>query len=308
MGANQSAAAKGKIVFTCGTEIANQDDLCTVNGDGTGLRRLTKGSDWDLWPTWSPNQSRVAFLRGVPEGKDSRGNPDFRFGLYVVAVDGSGLRRLVKSGVNSHGPPSWSPDGRKLVFADDDFHIWSVNANGTSLRRLTSGHADDSEPSWSPDGRRIAFTRYGSGIRLMNSDGTSQHVVVGGDRFGYGPTWSPDGRRIASIDSSFRLYVINANGGGLKVLAYDSTSPQWSPNGKTILYSSSKPDGLYLTPSTGGRRRLAARNGRSAAWSPDGRRIAFVRGGFSGPLFVMRADGTGKHRIASTIGYSDVDW
>jgi TolB protein len=298
------------IVFTCSAATADDTDICTVSGQGRGLRRLTRGAEKDILPSWSPDKRQIAFVRGIPSGKDDRGDTVFRFDLYAVAADGSGLRRLVRGGIDTNsGPPDWSPNGRKLVFGNrDGFDVWSVNADATGLRRLTHGPAKDSGPSWSPDGHRIAFSRDESRIYLMNANGTSQRVLVGGDRFVYRPTWSPDGRRMAFTDpTAFIIYVVYATGGRPKVLATDSISPLWSPTGQTILFHGGGPEGLYVKPSRGGgRRHLVARNGWNAAWSPDGRRIAFIR---DSQLYTMRADGSAKRHIVATASlFSTVDW
>src|SRR6266540_1182005 len=80
--------------------------------------------------------------------------------------------------------------------------IFAVDADGTGLRRLTTGPAADVDPSWSPDGRRVAFCRQeGDGstaeIYVMNADGSGQRNLTNNSVPDWGPAWSPDGKLIA---------------------------------------------------------------------------------------------------------------
>ena len=112
-------------------------------------------------PAWSPNGSVIAFSRLA--GAKS--------GLYLIRPDGTHLQRLTtKPAFN----PSWSPDGRRLVF-DNGSAISVINADGSGLRKLRPKASKD--PAWSPDGRTIAFVREGS-VWLMGSNGAHVRIAV----------------------------------------------------------------------------------------------------------------------------------
>ena len=87
-----------------------------MNADGSNPRQLTRyaGSN----PAWSPDGRRIAFRS--------------RFDLFVVNVDGSGLRRLARNG----SAPTWSPDGRTIAFLHNR-EVYIVKADGSRERRLT---------------------------------------------------------------------------------------------------------------------------------------------------------------------------
>src|SRR5260221_313831 len=83
-----------------------------------------------------------------------------------------------------------------IVFSRLDDNLWTANADGSALRRLTTGPGEDGWPAWSPDGRSIAFVAArGPGnqersIWIMRSDGSGKRRVAKGEY----PVWSPDGR------------------------------------------------------------------------------------------------------------------
>lgn len=119
-------------------------------------------------PAFSPDGARLAFacIGGAN-------------GIFVVNVDGSGLQRLTLHA--NDRAPAWSPDGTRIAFtrlSGDQLDanglphsdLYVMNADGTQMRRLTAGLADESGPSWSPDGTRLAYA----------ADGSSEPVPVGG--------------------------------------------------------------------------------------------------------------------------------
>jgi TolB protein len=71
----------------------------------------------------------------------------------LITPDGQ-KRVQITSGTGVDDSPSWSPDGRHLVFSSTDeekSHIYMVNSDGTELERLTAGGVHHSSPAWSPN-------------------------------------------------------------------------------------------------------------------------------------------------------------
>src|SRR5262249_37889427 len=108
--------------------------------------------------------------------------------------------------------PQISPDGSRVVFTRvwvnseaDEYRtaLWLVNADGTDLRRLTSGEFD-TQPRWSPDAARLAFVRAAEAgkpgqLCVLPMGGGEASVLTKLEKGASDPAWSPDGRRIAFV-------------------------------------------------------------------------------------------------------------
>ena len=118
-----------RVVFGCYSGGAS---LCVVNRDGTNFQRLTPG--WN--PAWGPH-GRIAFERGGGPQPDRIVIPE------IVILDSDGRTTTVAVGHS----PAWSRDGSKLVFLGTG-GLFVINADGTNLRRLTTGAHH--RPAWRP--------------------------------------------------------------------------------------------------------------------------------------------------------------
>ncbi len=204
----------------------------------------------------------------------------------------------------------------KLVFQTaSGGGIYSIDADGTGLRRLAQGL----DPTWSPDGDRVAFARWDFpyGLYVVHADGTGERQIFGAPQI-KAPDWSPDGTRLVftyqhegnpqsreeclknsipgepdsvrdcfemSADPWWKLGVVRLGDGSFSELySHDfSYSPTWSPDGTRIAYASD--EGLALTwedtapaVSQNPNAESLSQQGtldRSPAWSPDGMRFAF---------------------------------
>jgi TolB protein len=221
-----------RIAYVCGNM-----EICVMNADGSEQVRLTQ-NNWpadriyDGVPTWSPDGSRIAFDRYV-KGRDD---------LYVVTLDGTGLRQLTFGSLDENA--AWSPDGSKIAFdgldAQNNQRIFLVNADGTGRRQLTStANAGSVKPAWSPDGSMIAYARFQTfgrfHIRVMNADGTGDHALTAGNWSQFDPRWSPDGKLIAydsNQGNAENIWVVNAAGGREQQLTHGggfNITPAWQP-------------------------------------------------------------------------------
>ncbi|MFN2468165.1 MAG: hypothetical protein ABR521_08580 [Gaiellaceae bacterium] len=262
-----------------------------------------------------------------------RGN----YEIYTMNADGSGVARLTQAqGID--GTPVWSPDGRMLAFRTNRDHfdpdptktsyeLYTMRADGSAQRRLTTNEAGDFSPTWSPDGKRIAFTSDRDGnqeIYVMNADGSGAANLTRAPGIDNEPAWSPDGKEIAFASNRggpFRLWAMRPDGSAARVLSPGPQDhhPAWSPNGKRLAFARTaggQIDLFVVNANGSGERRLTSEPTIEfqPAWSPDGRRILFSSDrGSDVPgllhLHTMNADGSGASRLLTGAAADlEADW
>ena len=187
-----------------GTKLVFSADggIYTVNADGSGETRVPTTSHLDQWPSWSPDGTKLAVR--IFEGGTAA--------IDIVNIDGSGRRRLLTGDFVAH--PAWSPDGTRIAYSSGN-ELYVVNVDGSGRRRLTRTGGNNDEPSWSPDGRRITF-RHNNSIQVVSAEGGRARQLV-----------SHGGPALADP---------TARGGAPAPGRGTPATPQWSPDGRKIIY------------------------------------------------------------------------
>jgi TolB protein len=180
-------------------------------------------------PAFSPDGRRIAF----------NSNRDNNNDLYVVNVDGSGLRRLTNNPAIDTSP-TWSPNGQQIAFTSDRTgtpQIYVIGADGTGLRRLTYESYCD-RPTWSPPPfNEIAYSsRTGPGhdIKVLDLATNEVRQLTFGLGTNESPAYSPNGRHIAFMSTRGsgrkQIYTIGRDGNGLRRITSlgNNEMPSWS--------------------------------------------------------------------------------
>jgi Tol biopolymer transport system component len=234
-------------------------------------------------PSWSPDGKKMVYHKAMEAAVPTRMTPTFSRdpefelyltgnfpafsptgeqvviaatpGLHIMDADGASPRTLFDAGGKLTVFPSWSPDGKHIVFSMGAFfdrprkpgQVAMINADGSGLRMLTEGEASSGFPSWAPDGKRIVYRVAGKGeqgLRILSlEDGKVTKLTAEYDNFS---AWSPRGDLIAFTsfrDGDFEIYTIRPDGSGIRKLTNTRGNDAhlvWSPDGKWIVFSSSR--------------------------------------------------------------------
>jgi len=278
-------------------------------------------------PAWSPDGSEIAFAMSGS--------------IWKIRVGDTVAYELTANRTHDSAP-AWSPDGRWILYSTEDsqgVNLMLLNVATGESTVVTSGPEIHADPVWSPDGRRIAFVKGSLGTFHVHA-ASFENGKVGApmqltrpNSFGRGrlyfgttddhisPTWSPDGREMILVSN--RGIPLGSGGIWRAPVAADAmktarlllreetlyrTQPQWSRDGKRILYSShrgSQFNNLYVLPAEGGepyQLTFGDWDHFDPRWSPDGEWIVYVSNqhGLS-DLRLLRTFGGEERKIEVTV-------
>jgi len=294
---------------------------------------LTSGQPGNFRPAWSPDGAWITFSSdrdATPGVFPGQWEILQSTGIYIVHPNGSGLRRVTKTG-GVAGSPAWSPDGKRILFYETDetgaylaksarsrTELVSVDMSTGERTQYTASNETKLSPKWLSGGRIGYAVRGGAnqGIKIWHPDRRIVSVVTGVVR---NPSWAPDGAHLvyermlkpamtehliptASHDPEFELFL-------------SEPFPSFSPDGRHLLYSQYTGVGtnpgdtsIEIMNSEGDEKKtLYHEKGVSAfdaSWSPVGDVILFSVGRYfrapglpASQIATVKPDGSGFQTI-----------
>jgi Tol biopolymer transport system component len=239
---------------TAGNEIFSMPAAPTPK---TGATQLTTNTVYDSSPQYSPDGTKIAFVRDVPNGAMVPRN----YEICTMDANGANPHRVTSDATGAYDfDPTWSPDGTKIAYASavdgygcyDEGSMLFLGFNQIYVAPAAGGGATDligntsqdaASPDWSPDGNTIVFygTRWtlgadtGNGPTCANDNGGNKVFTMPATgsanptaiHAGQWPAWSPDGTKIVFDDAGQALTIMDANGANAASLSTTGRFPEW---------------------------------------------------------------------------------
>jgi Tol biopolymer transport system component/DNA-binding winged helix-turn-helix (wHTH) protein len=311
----------GKVLaFSESYEDKNRAWITLLSLVDSAIHPLTSPSnqEYDSSPAFSPDGSKVVFIRGIVAGVVSD--------LFVVPATGGTPKQLTFDKTWIFGSPTWTPDGREIVFSSargGQGALWRVPASGGTPRPVEGVGVIAWAPSVSLKGNRLVYQQMSfkdSVFRLNLTDNTHRPgvptILRSEKGINWRPQFSPDGKRFAFESNGLgypEIWACDSDGSHcapLTSLRGTAGAPRWAPDGRYIAFEfrPKEHSEIYLLEVGGGAPTLlptlpGSDNG-GPNWSRDGKSIYFYsdRGGEPFQLWKVPVSGGPPIQITKNGG------
>lgn len=253
-----------RIVFV--SDRSGSKEIWVMNWDGTDQRQLTHYGSISTFPSASPDGHTVAFTTYAS------GSPL----IQMFSLDTGRKLPFYNQRASMNAFVTFTPDSKRIIFSSTagggPAQLYMANVDGSGLHRLTASGAIEVEPKINPKtGSDLVDVSGRSGLPQvyhMSLEGTDVQRLSAGTGEATNPSWSPDGDHIAFA------WTRGFEPGNYNIFIMDIASQQVT----------------QLTTNEG-------RN-ENPSWAPDGAHIVYAsKRGRQSQIWVMNADGSGKHAI-----------
>ncbi|MBV9264759.1 MAG: PD40 domain-containing protein [Acidobacteriaceae bacterium] len=256
-----------RIVFV--SDRSGAKEIWVMNWDGSEQRQLTHYGSISTFPSASPDGRIVAFT------SYAGGNPN----IYLLSIDTGRRLPYYNQRASMNAFVTFTPDSKRIIFSSTagggPAQLYTANVDGSNLRRLTSSGAIEVEAKINPKtGTNLVDVSGRSGlpqIYHMNMEAADVQRLTPGTGEATNPAWDPDGVHIAFA------WTKGFEPGNYNIFVMDVASQQIT--------------------------QLTANEGRNEnpSWAPDSAHIVYAsKRGRQSQIWVMNADGTGKHSLTQS--------
>jgi TolB protein len=268
------------------------DQIYTMKADGSDRRMVSTGKGRTTCAYFLPGDREIIFSSTHGFGPETPPEPDRSHGyvwpvypiyaIYRANADGSNLHPLYPSKVEAgketgyNAESTISPDGKRIIFTSDrdgDLDLYTMNLDGSGVRRVTDTLGYDGGAFFSPDSKTIVWRafhpetptdrrEYGELLArhlvkplrmelwVADADGSHARQITANGSANFAPFFTRDGRRIifsSNMDDPehrrFELYTIGVDGKGLQRVTWSGqfdAFPMFSPDGKKLVWASNR--------------------------------------------------------------------